>query len=534
MGGSYTYERDKFAEQFIRVMRWTSLFLPIPVILHTTAVATEFIPRSPLYHLGLAWAIATVLSLLAIWNYLSHDYSTNGVGIRLSIIAFIMLGFFVVITGLASPIVMIWIIIAIMADIFFSKIGFYVMLAAFLVTTWASLDTYILNEQVTVVMTASYTIGTSFFVYFIRKATYKKHVEFEQAKERHAIDHSQLTTVLNSIRIGIATTNVAGDIRLYNAAFLNLLDTNKNVTKQPFDTVLPLVDSDGNTVSLLSIAEKSSLTRRDDLTLRYRDGDEIRVGITINPVRSAHNMLRGYICIVEDITKEKNLDEERDEFISVISHELRTPIAITEGSISNAQLLLERKSDTQTLKSTFGEAHDQIVYLANMVNDLGTLSRAERGVGDTLEEIDVDDLAHSLYGRYSKQAVDKGLTLDIDITGKIGSISTSRLYLEEMLQNFITNSLKYTQTGNVSLNIKRVHEGIRFAVKDSGIGISKSDQKRIFEKFYRSEDYRTRETSGTGLGLYVVSKLARKLNTNIEITSRLNHGSEFSFVLPIK
>jgi signal transduction histidine kinase len=108
------------------------------------------------------------------------------------------------------------------------------------------------------------------------------------------------------------------------------------------------------------------------------------------------------------------------------------------------------------------------------------------------------------------------------------------LYLEEILQNFITNAIKYTQKGSVTLRIRKTREGVHFAVKDSGIGISKADQKRIFEKFYRSEDYRTRESSGTGLGLYVVQKLSHKLSTTIEVSSQLNHGSEFSFTLPRK
>ena len=101
-----------------------------------------------------------------------------------------------------------------------------------------------------------------------------------------------------------------------------------------------------------------------------------------------------------------------------------------------------------------------------------------------------------------------------------------------MLQNFITNAIKYTDKGSVTLGVRVKNKAVEFIVSDTGIGISKTDLKHVFEKFYRSEDYRTRETSGTGLGLYVVQKLARKLATKITATSRLNHGSSFSFSLP--
>lgn len=359
--------------------------------------------------------------------------------------------------------------------------------------------------------------------------------ELERAREHHASDRGQLITIINSMSVGVMSVSAKGTIRLYNAALLALIDTNESITGKNVSSVFHTFNSSDSTpVSLMDLVQTTYMTRREDIVLKYSDGDQIRLGITINPVRGQHGVVQGYIFIVEDITKDKSLEEERDEFISVISHELRTPITIVEGSISNAQLLLERKAEPSVLKKTFDEAHEQIVFLANMVNDLGTLSRAERGVGDTPEPIDIDALAAELHSKYEPRARERKLHLNLDVVGHIGTVNSSRLYLEEVLQNFITNSIKYTQEGSVTLHIRKTGEGVLFAVKDTGIGISKADQKRIFEKFYRSEDYRTRETSGTGLGLYVVQKLAHKLGINIEVTSRLNHGSTFSFTLPLK
>lgn len=359
--------------------------------------------------------------------------------------------------------------------------------------------------------------------------------ELERARESHAADRGQLVTIINSMSVGMMSVSANGTIRLYNAALLALIDTNESITgKNVADVFNTFNATDKTPVSLMSLVEKRYMTRREDIILKYDETDQIRLGITINPVREARGAVKGYIFIIEDITKEKSLEEERDEFISVISHELRTPITIVEGSISNAQLLLSRGAQPPVLKKTFDDAHEQIVFLANMVNDLGTLSRAERGVGDAPESIDVDALAAELHSKYEPRARERKLHFNLDILGHIGTVDSSRLYLEEVLQNFITNSIKYTQEGSVTLHIRKTDKGILFAVKDTGIGISKTDQKRIFEKFYRSEDYRTRETSGTGLGLYVVQKLAHKLGVTVEVKSRLNHGSTFSFVLPLK
>lgn len=376
---------------------------------------------------------------------------------------------------------------------------------------------------------------TVIFSLMVQITAYQAHEELVKARDHHISEKGQLVTILNSMSVGIMSVASNGTIKLYNAALLALLDTNDSLTNKKISDVFNTYNAaDQTSLDLLSIAPKTYMTRNENVVLKYEDGEEIRLGVTINPIHGAHNKLKGYIYIVEDITKQKSLEEERDEFISVISHELRTPITIAEGSVSNAQLLLSRGADASVLKQTFDEAHNQIVFLANMVNDLGTLSRAERGVGDNLELIDIDKLAGELHVKYEPRARERKLQFNLDLVGHIGSVTTSRLYLEEILQNFITNSIKYTQEGSVTLYIRKSKDSVHFSVKDTGIGISKADQKRVFEKFYRSEDYRTRETSGTGLGLYVVQKLAHKLGVHIDITSRLNHGSAFSFTLPLK
>ena len=108
------------------------------------------------------------------------------------------------------------------------------------------------------------------------------------------------------------------------------------------------------------------------------------------------------------------------------------------------------------------------------------------------------------------------------------TVYLSKLYLKEILQNLVTNAIKYTHHGSITLIGHRQRGQVYVAVKDTGIGIGKSDQKHIFEKFYRSEDYRTRESNGTGLGLYISQKLAVKLGLTLGFESRLNHGSTFS------
>lgn len=342
-----------------------------------------------------------------------------------------------------------------------------------------------------------------------------------------------MTTLINNLTDAVFSVDKDGIIRMYNAAALNLLDTNASIDGVFINDLLALASTDRVAIDpFRELCKSPAIRQRDDIIMPLDGEDHLRLEATFAPIQSGDSLRPdNYVLILRDITRIKSLEEERDEFISVVSHELRTPITIAEASLSNAQLMAERGM-ADRIDQALLEAHKQVLFLARMVNDLSTLSRAERGVADEAELIDVAELAQQLHREYEPQAREKGLAFDLDVRSGLGKVSTSRLYLEELLQNFITNAIKYTQEGSVTLIMRRSAGQIYFGVKDTGIGIGRSDQKQIFERFFRAEDYRTRETSGTGLGLYVAAKLARKMNCKITLESRLNHGSTFSFTLP--
>ncbi len=382
-------------------------------------------------------------------------------------------------------------------------------------------------------------LGAALVGIILAQETRRQALVQSQAQER--LQYDRTTTIINNLTDATFSTDENGIVLMYNAASLDLLDTNDSLKGKDINTLFTLTDSDKTAVTFFDILKKTNkATRRDDLSHTYADGEQIRLEITYAPIRSTYSRHKkaqiqgGYVLIVRDVTKQKSLEEERDEFISVVSHELRTPITIVEGTLSNVQVMMEKPElpDRKMLTEVLTTAHDQVLYLAKMVNDLSTLSRAERGVADAPEDIDIDELVTKMHGAYQKDAADRKLHLNLDMGPKLGKIHVSRLYVEELLQNFITNAIKYTNEGTITIIVKQSKGIVRFAVKDTGIGISRGDQAKIFNKFYRSEDYRIRETSGTGLGLYVSAKLSHKLGTKIVLKSRLNHGSEFSFELP--
>ena len=382
------------------------------------------------------------------------------------------------------------------------------------------------------------TVLTSYMFVIVIINAQKKNNELSKAQQSEMLQVTRLNTLLNSISDAVLTLNRYGRVTSQNAAAQVFFDTNESLIGRDIDKILKLNSRINEPLSIRKLIDGvKSTSIRDDLSTG-QDKETRHLSVQMSRIKGTFRDGEEYgvVLIIRDITKQKTLEEEKDEFISVTSHELRTPVAIAEGSLSNFVLMQERGMAQEKLKKAAIEAHTQVVYLANMINDLSTLSRAERGVGDAVEVINVDEMLHNLYDRYTDQAEQKSLTLNLDAAPHLPNVETSRLYLEEILQNFITNSIKYTKEGSVTLGakVRKDSNKIEFFVKDTGIGISKSDVKHIFEKFYRIEDYRTRETGGTGLGLYVVQKLAEKLDTKVDVESRLDHGSTFSFVVALR
>jgi PAS domain S-box-containing protein len=364
--------------------------------------------------------------------------------------------------------------------------------------------------------------------------THKKQTRTESLA---ALEHERLTALINSMADAVIAVDERHDVVIYNGAALNILDVNKELRNQRLEQLIHLLDKNNQKIDIeeLVTRTKTQFSSRD-VRLQYPNGEIINIYLSIAPVHLGYGIQgqRGHVLLLRDITREKSLEEERDEFISVVSHELRTPIAIAEGNISNAQFVVDKQADVpDSIKLSLKAAYDQIVFLSGMINDLATLSRAERGkLTAEIEPINANELMHELLQAYEKQATDKGLILIVKADPHLEILQSSKLYVKEILQNFITNAIKYTQTGSVHVSAHAKPGGILFEVHDTGIGISKADKEKVFDKFFRSEDFRTRQSSGTGLGLYVTMKLARLIHAEIDLDSEINKGSTFSVYFP--
>lgn len=351
------------------------------------------------------------------------------------------------------------------------------------------------------------------------------------------LERERLTSLINSMADGVLAIDEKGHIVVSNGAALNILDVNSTLSGKSLNKVLKLIDKNNQPVDLNEVIQstKTQFASRD-WRITYPDESTTNLYVSLAPVRLGYGQegMKGYVLLLRDITHEKSLEEERDEFISVISHELRTPIAIAEGNIGNAEFLFEKSGlQNKSVQDALKTAHEQVNFLAGMMNDLSTLSRAERGKLEVeIESINAHDMVNELGTLYTPQAEAKNLKVYLESDPHLELLQTSKLYAKEILQNFVTNAIKYTESGSVTIGARAKAGGVEFYVTDTGIGISKADQEKVFDKFFRSEDFRTRQNTGTGLGLYVTMKLARLLHAEIDLESHINKGSTFRIFFP--
>lgn len=490
---------------------------------------------------AISYACALTLTIIGILHVVWDPFSIRKVAFYYTVLTLVAAVSSAFSFGFeASPIYLAWTTLFLAAYIFFGIRAAYIYIA-FLASglLWLTLNLSRLNiEHITVLIFSLLTEGFMLvaLIYVWRLADDRLR-RLEESRKVEQFEHRRLAELINSMLDAVVAVDEMGVIQLYNAATLSLFDTNRNLQGSSVNELLSIVDSQNIRIDIMALAHQSHTkkTTYTNFSHIFSDGDTMALSIKVAPISPnfPEKGQGGFVFIFSDITKAKSLEEEREEFISVVSHELRTPIAIAEGAIGNTVLMLQKGEKNEQATKNLNDAHDQVVYLARMINDISVISQAEQDEELEQETINVDEFMHGLYQQYSPQAKNAGLTLDLDIIGVVGEIATNRPYLEQILQNLITNGIKYTSQGSVTLHTKRVEGGIYFAVSDTGHGISKSDQRKVFQKFYRSEDYRTRETSGTGLGLYVAVKLSDKLGAHINLESRLNHGSTFSFVLPV-
>lgn len=348
----------------------------------------------------------------------------------------------------------------------------------------------------------------------------------EDQVQRLSAEKQRLDTILRSMGEGVMVTSLDGVITMVNPAFRRLfsitgtVEDKKLVEISRHPDLLEAFDSLGRP-GMNELVREISIQPHDTTLLTHW------VPLNVNGAR------QGVVAVFHDISDLKKAENMRRDFVANVSHELRTPVTIIKGY---AETLLDGLLESDPKRAVrFVEiiaSHSE--RLTNLINDILTLSSLE--TKDALLELNPLDAAGTIAKAcmlLHERAAQKNLTITNEtVHGALPRVMADQGRLEQVVVNLLENAIKYTPDGGtVRLFTEDDDAHVRVSVADTGIGIPFKDLPRIFERFYRVDEARTREQGGTGLGLAIVKHIVQLHDGTVSVTSEPGKGSIFSFTL---
>jgi PAS domain S-box-containing protein len=357
---------------------------------------------------------------------------------------------------------------------------------------------------------------------------------FPPASESVLID-----ALFESIGDGAVATDQFGKITRVNSVALQILGFRKReVLGKWFPAVIVSVNENNEPSPLLdrpiTEAFMTGHSVSENTYYRHKDGHVIPTSVTVSPL-ILNNRPVGAINLFRDRTQEYEIDRMKSEFISLASHQLRTPLSSIK---TYAHMLIDGYMGELSVKQQ--EALQNVVEATERMNQLNNtllnITRIETGVINISKKlVDLNKVIKNILKEHRMHAAAKKISLEYKPHKKSLKVITDEFILEEMISNLISNALKYTPDGgSVVIDTQKKRSNVICRVSDTGAGIPKSSHHQIFNKFFRAPNVVDHDTTGTGLGLYLVKRLADQLGIKVWFESEVDKGSTFYLSLPAK
>ena len=369
--------------------------------------------------------------------------------------------------------------------------------------------------------------------------------ELESLNGKLSTEQLKADAIMSSIGEGVLVIDSSKRIQLFNKAAQELTGWDEQSAQNiDYNLVLQLKTADDQPINefndpFIEAWKKRSEIVKSNLVMVTRGGRKIQLNISISPIFDSKGNASGAIALFRDISQEKEVERQKDEFVSTASHEMRTPVAAIEGYISLAMNANVATIDDRA-KKYLEKAHDTIGHLGELFRDLLSVTKAEEGLlGGRMEAVNLGQLLQSAVDDMQFTVQKKNLTLVYQIGGQPGKAIAPLYYvaanperLREVVMNLIDNGVKFTSEGGIKVILEGNEKEVTVGINDTGVGIAAEDISHLFQKFYRIDNSATRTIGGTGLGLYLCRRLIESFNGRIWVESRPGTGSTFKFSLP--
>lgn len=337
-------------------------------------------------------------------------------------------------------------------------------------------------------------------------------------------EKNKIETILNYMTDGVIAFNMAGRVIHANPAAKKMLELK--------DTEFSFNDF-SQKHSLRITLEEIIYIQPENISEKSFDFNDKYIRAYFALFTDEGKKVEGVITVLQDITEQQRLENMRREFVANVSHELRTPLTSIK---SYTETLLDGVlDDRDTAERFLGVINSESDRMTRLVKDLLQLSRLDnQQMQWNYQKISFVELVRHCVEKLQMEAKNKGQLIHNYVIGEIPEITADRDRIEQVVINILSNAIKYTPAaGEITVYVGRLHSGVYFKVADTGVGIPKKDQSRIFERFYRVDKARSREMGGTGLGLAIAKEIVEAHHGTIEVSSEPGKGTEFIVKLPL-
>jgi two-component system phosphate regulon sensor histidine kinase PhoR len=347
-------------------------------------------------------------------------------------------------------------------------------------------------------------------------------------------EKSRIHTILQSLPNGVVVTNAQGQVVLLNPAFLKHLDLSPD--SQPGKQIEEYIPDNNLCNLVMEISQGKHVDFEDIPTYEFALSDKKYLLARGQPIIGEKKECLGAVINFVDITAMKVLDRLKTEFMAKVSHELRSPLATIHEQLA---LVIQNMvaHAVEADQHILSRAKEKTRGLISLIGDLLDLSRIETGaICQEPKPVHLDDILRNVLDFLKTRATEKKQTLTLEVLNEpLPVISADPVALESIFGNLITNAINYTQEGG-EIKVKADLAGVNIRVKvmDNGFGIEERHLEKIFEKFYRVKNEKTRFITGTGLGLSIVKELVMSVGGFIEVESTPGKGSTFTIFLPVQ
>ncbi len=346
------------------------------------------------------------------------------------------------------------------------------------------------------------------------------------------IEKSRMRALVDSMSNGVLVVDAAAKLALVNPALRTILGWGReDHLGQPVFRVLPCPEV---LEAIEEVLESEDSTPEPIVCLvdLERGGETIHLQVRCVPFLDGRGHLVGALAVFEDVTALRRLDQMKDEFVSMVAHEIASPL----GSVM-AQLQTLAKGIPGPLNQKqlhlVERALARVGGIVKLSKDLLNIAKIEAGTLGRVEEVELGPILEEAVDMLRPRAQEKGQSLGLELEPGLAPIRGVGRAILEVAVNLVSNAIKYTpEGGRIRVRAWPREDGVAFAVSDTGFGLAPEDQKRIFQRFYRVRDAQTRDIVGTGLGMSIVKKVVEEHRGRIEVESERGKGSTFTVILP--